>query len=56
MNDNGKGRLVIGASTQRLMVKHLSPRDQLDMIQLVKEDKKRALAVWRSFKPELGIA
>ncbi len=53
--DNGKGRLVIGASTQRQMVKHLSPRDQLDMIELVKEDKKKALAVWRSFKPELGI-
>ncbi len=55
LNDNGKGRLVIGASTQRQMVKHLSPRDQLDMIELVKKDKKRALAVWRSFKPELGI-
>ncbi len=53
--DNGKGRLVIGASTQRQMVKHLSPRDQSDMIQLAKQDKKRALAVWRSFKPELGI-
>ncbi len=55
LNDDGKGRLVIGASTQRQMVKHLSPRDQLDMIELVKEDKKKALAVWRSFKPELGI-
>ncbi len=53
--NNGKGRLVIGASTQRQMVKHLSPRDQIDMIELVKEDKKKALAVWRSFKPELGI-
>ena len=53
--DNGKGRLVIGASTQRQMVKHLSPRDQRDMIELVKEDKKKALAIWRSFKPELGI-
>ncbi len=55
LNDNGKGHLVIGASTQRQMVKHLSARDQLDMIELVKEDKKKALAVWRSFKPELGI-
>ncbi len=55
LNDDGKGRLVIGASTQRQMIKHLSPRDQLDMIQIAKEDKKRALAVWRSFKPELGI-
>ncbi len=55
LNDNGKGRLVIGASTQRQMVKHLSPRDQFDMIELAKEDKKKALAVWRSFKPELGI-
>ncbi len=55
LNDNGKGRLVIGASTQRQMVKHLSPRDQIDMIALAKEDKKQALAVWLSFKPELGI-
>ncbi len=55
LNDNGKGRLVIGASTQRQMVKHLSPRDQRDMIELAKEDKKKALGVWRSFKPELGI-
>ncbi len=55
LNDNGKGRLIIGASTQRQMVKHLSPRDQLDMIALAKEDKKQALAIWRSFKPELGI-
>ncbi len=53
--DNGKGRLVIGASTQRQMVKHLSPQDQLDMIRLAKEDKKQALAIWLSFKPELGI-
>ncbi len=53
--DNGQGRLVIGASTQRQMVKHLSPRDQRDMIEIAKQDKKRALAVWRSFKPELGI-
>ena len=53
--DNGKGRLVIGASTQRQMVKHLSPRDQRDMIEIAKEDKKKALAIWRSFKPELGI-
>ena len=53
--DNGKGRLVIGASTQRQMVKHLSPRDQRDMIELVKKNKKQALAIWRSFKPELGI-
>ncbi len=53
--DNGKGRLVIGASTQRQMVKHLSLQDQLDMIELAKEDKFKALAVWRSFKPELGI-
>ncbi len=53
LNDNGKGRLVIGASTQRQMVKHLSPR--LDMIEFAKEDKKKALGVWRSFKPELGI-
>ena len=55
LNDDGKGRLVIGASTQRQMVKYLSPQDQLDMIEIAKEDKKKALAVWRSFKPELGI-
>ncbi|MCH8139610.1 MAG: hypothetical protein IH926_11810 [Proteobacteria bacterium] len=53
--DNGRGRLVIGASTQRQMVKHLSPRDQLDMIELAKEDKKKALAVWRLLKGNLGI-
>ena len=53
--DNGKGRLVIGASTQRQMVKHLSPQDQLDMIELAKEDKAEALAVWRLLKGNLGI-
>jgi len=53
--DNGKGRLVIGASTQRQMVKHLSPRDQIDMIELAKEDKKQALTVWRLLKGNLGI-
>ena len=55
LNDDGKGRLIIGASTQRQMVKHLSPQDQLDMIQLAKEDKKEALAVWRLLKAENGI-
>ena len=55
LNDDGKGRLIIGASTQRQMVKHLSPQDQLDMIQLAKEDKKEALAVWRLVKAENGI-
>jgi len=25
------------------------------MIELAKEDKKKALAIWRFFKPELGI-
>ena len=53
--DNGRGRLVIGASTQRQMVKHLSPRDQIDMIELAKEDKKQALTVWRLLKGNLGI-
>ncbi len=53
--DNGKGRLVIGASTQRQMVKYLSPQDQLDMIELAKEDKQQALAVWRLLKGDLGI-
>ncbi len=55
LNDDGKGRLIIGVSTQRQMVKHLSPRDQLDMIELAKQDKEKALAVWRLLKPELGI-
>ena len=54
--NNGKGRLVIGASTQRQMVKHLSPQDQLDMIELAKEDKAKALAVWRHVKKSNGIA
>ena len=53
--DNGKGHLVIGSSTQRQMVKRLSPQDQHDMIELAKEDKAKALAVWRLLKPELGI-
>jgi len=53
--DNGKGRLVIGASTQRQMVKHLSRQDQRDMIQLAKQDKKEALAVWQLLKPGLGL-
>ena len=50
-----KGRLIIGASTQRQMVKHLSPADQLEMIQLAKADKKHALQVWRIVKAEIGI-
>ena len=55
LTDDGKGRLIIGASTQRQMVKHLSPQDQLDMIQIAKEDKKGALLVWRLVKAEIGI-
>ena len=55
LTNDGKGRLVIGASTQRQMVKHLSPRDQIDMIELAKEDKKQALTVWRLLKGNLGI-
>ncbi len=55
LTDDGKGRLIIGVSTQRQMVKHLSPQDQLDMIQLAKKDKKQALAVWRLVKAEIGI-
>ena len=39
LRDNGKGKLIIGASTQRQMVKHLSPQDQLDMIQIAKRDR-----------------
>ncbi len=48
--DNGHGSLVIGASTQRQMVKLLSPHDQLDMIEIAKQDKKKALATWRIWK------
>ncbi len=55
LRDNGKGNMIIGASTQRQMVEHLSPEAQIEMIEIAKEDKKQALAVWRSFKPELGI-
>ena len=51
----GKGRLVIGASTQRQMVKYLSKSDQLDMIETAQQDKKEALALWRLLKPGLGI-
>ncbi len=56
LRDNGKGKLIIGASTQRQMVKHLSPQDQLDMIQIAKRDKREALAVWRLVKKSNGIA
>ncbi len=55
LNNDGKGQLIIGASTQRQMVKHLSPQDQLDMIQIAKEHKKGALLVWRLLKAENGI-
>ena len=54
LND-GEGRLIIGASTQRQMVKYLSPQDQLDIIQAAKDDKKYALALWRVVKGQLGI-
>ena len=53
--DNGKGGLIIGISTQRQMVKHLSPQDQLEMIQTAKEDKKYALALWQIIKGDLRI-
>ncbi len=45
--DDGRGHLVIGASTQRQMVKLLSPHDQLDMIEIAKQDKKKALRIWK---------
>ncbi len=48
--ENGKGRMIIGAAAQRQMVKYLSPKDQRDMIEIAKEDKKHALAVWRLLK------
>ena len=54
LND-GEGRLIIGASTQRQMVKYLSPQDQLEIIQAAKDDKKYALALWRVVKGQLGI-
>ncbi len=54
--DNGKGRLIIGSATQRQMVKHLSPQDQRDMIEIAKRDKKEALAVWQLLKKSRGIA
>ena len=53
--DDGRGRFVIGASTQRQMVKYLSKPDQLAMIKIAKQDKKEVLAVWRLLKPGLGI-
>ncbi len=45
--DDGQGHLVIGASTQRQMVKLLSPHDQLDMIEIAKQDRKKALRIWK---------
>ena len=53
--DDGKGHLVIGASTQRQMVKYLSKPDQLDMIKLAKQDKKKALQLWRFIKMDASI-
>ena len=53
--DNGKGRLVLGASTQRQMVKYLSPDDQREIIAETKKDKKTALAIWRLIKGDIGI-
>ena len=55
LNDNGKGRMVIGISTQRQMVRHLSPQAQRDLIQEAKKDKKLALAIWRLLKADSGI-
>ena len=48
--NNGKGRLIIGASTQRQMVKYMPPQDQRDIIELAKQDKKKALATWQVWK------
>ncbi len=45
--DDGRGHLVIGASTQRQMVKLLSPHDQLVMIEIAKQDRKKALRIWK---------
>ncbi len=56
LNDNGKGRMIIGISTQRQMVKHLSPQDQRDIIEIARRDKEEALAVWRIVKKKIGIA
>ncbi len=56
LNDNGKGRMVIGISTQRQMVKHMTPQAQLDMIEIAKQDKEEALAIWRLVKADNGIA
>ena len=53
--DNGKGRLVIGISTQRQMVKHLWPDSQREIIEIARQDKKMALAIWRTFKADTGI-
>jgi len=55
LKNDGKGRQIIGVSTQRQMVKRLSPRGQLEMIQLAISDKKEALMVWRLFKQSKGI-
>ena len=55
LNDSDTGRLVIGISTQRQMVKHLSAEDQRELIQEAKKDKKYALAIWRLIKGELGV-
>ncbi len=55
LNDSDTGRLVIGISTQRQMVKHLWPDSQREIIEIARQDKKMALAIWRTFKADTGI-
>ena len=45
-----KGIMLFGASTQRQMVKHLSPQAQRDLIEIAKQDKEEALAIWKALE------
>ena len=50
-----KGKNILGFSTQRQMINHLTPEAQLELIQYAKRDKKAALFAWRLMKKRIGI-
>jgi hypothetical protein len=54
--DNGKGRSMLGISTQREIVKYCDEENQREIIRIVKEHgRERALREWRLVKREHGI-
>ena len=50
-----KGKNILGFSTQRQMIKHLSPEGQLEIIRFAKRDKNAALFAWQLMKKRIGI-